>query len=82
MKVMKHNIIEYVSQIFNPHLFCFSLQNLTLEQDPFRPTSDDLAGFWDMVYIQVEHINTLFAELTALRKNGWVSIKPLVSKYE
>ena len=21
--------------------------------DPFVPTSDDLAGFWDMVYIQV-----------------------------
>ena len=23
------------------------------EHDPFVPTSEDLAGFWDMVYIQV-----------------------------
>ena len=23
--------------------------------DPFVPTSGDLAGFWDMVYIQVMH---------------------------
>ena len=24
------------------------------EHDPFVPTSDDLQGFWDMVYIQVK----------------------------
>ena len=35
------------------------------------PTSEDLAGFWDMVYIQVEHIHSLFAELSTLRQNGW-----------
>jgi len=51
--------------------------NLSFEEDPFVPTSEDLAGFWDMVYIQVEHINALFAELATLRKNGWVSKKPL-----
>merc|ERR1712020_168813 len=39
--------------------------------DPFVPTSEDLAGFWDMVYIQVEHIHSLFAELSTLRQNGW-----------
>ena len=54
------------------------LQNISREEDPFVPTSEDLAGFWDMVYIQVEHINALFAELATLRKNGWVSKKPLV----
>merc|ERR1712213_262035 len=41
------------------------------EEDPFVPTSEDLAGFWDMVYIQVEHIHSLFAELSTLRQNGW-----------
>merc|ERR1712158_345866 len=39
--------------------------------DPFVPTSGDLAGFWDMVYIQVEHIHALFAELQEIRANGW-----------
>ncbi|CAB4054496.1 unnamed protein product [Lepeophtheirus salmonis] len=45
--------------------------NSTIESDPFVPTSDDLAGFWDMVFIQVEHIHFLFAELVEIRKNGW-----------
>jgi len=44
---------------------------LTVEEDPFVPTPQDLAGFWDMVYIQVEHIHALFAELAQLRKDGW-----------
>ncbi len=49
----------------------FPPQTLTVEQDPFVPTPQDLAGFWDMVYIQVEHIHLLFAELAELRANGW-----------
>lgn len=52
------------------------------EEDPFVPTSEDLAGFWDMVYIQVEHIHSLFAELTEIRTNGWrkPEVKPEVKK--
>ena len=49
----------------------FSLQNSNPQEDPFVPTSEDLAGFWDMVYIQVEHIHSLFAELRTIRQNGW-----------
>ena len=60
------------------HCQCLLLQTISREEDPFVPTSEDLAGFWDMVYIQVEHINALFAELDTLRKNGWVPKKPLV----
>ncbi len=51
------------------------LQTLTVEEDPFVPTSGDLAGFWDMVYIQVEHIHTLFAELAKIRENGWKRVE-------
>ena len=51
--------------------FSFHLQTLTVAEDPHVPTNDDLAGFWDMVYIQVEHINALFKELTKIRQNGW-----------
>jgi hypothetical protein len=45
--------------------------NVTVEQDPHTPTCHDLAGFWDMVSIQVEHIHFLFSELAEMRKNGW-----------
>ena len=41
-------------------------------EDPFVPTSEDLAGFWDMVYLQVQHVNSLFADLYELRKNNWI----------
>ena len=51
--------------------FFFNFQKSNPEEDPFVPTSEDLAGFWDMVYIQVEHIHSLFAELSTLRQNGW-----------
>ncbi len=40
-------------------------------EDPFVPTSEDLAGFWDMVYLQVQHVNSLFADLYELRRNNW-----------
>lgn len=43
------------------------------------PTSEDLAGFWDMVYIQVEHIHSLFAELTVLRENGWKRVEEVIN---
>ena len=50
------------------------------EPDPYVPTPDDLAGFWDMVYIQVEHIHFLFAELRELRSNGWKRPEPVSKK--
>lgn len=46
-------------------------QNIKVEDDPFVPTQGDLAGFWDMVHIQVVHIHTLFAELRKFQKNDW-----------
>lgn len=44
---------------------------------------DDLAGFWDMVYLQVEEIDKMFSNLEDLKKNGWKMepvIKPVVVK--
>lgn len=35
------------------------------------PNPDDLQGFWDMVYLQVENVDALYAELDQLRANGW-----------
>ena len=32
---------------------------MTREEDPFVPTNMDLAGFWDMVHIQVIIVKTI-----------------------
>merc|ERR1712051_561138 len=53
--------------------------NTKVEDDPFVPTPGDLAGFWDMVHIQVVHIHTLFAELRKFQKNDWKRIPGEVS---
>jgi len=47
-----------------------------LSPDPstsLKTTSSDLAGFWDMVMIQVDDVNRLFEEIDQLRQNGWKS---------
>jgi hypothetical protein len=43
-------------------------------KEPFPTTSEDLAGFWDMVMLQVEHVNRLFEEITTLRAATWVEV--------
>lgn len=43
--------------------------------EPFPTTAQDLAGFWDMVMIQVDDIASLFDEINNLRQNNWTSIK-------
>ena len=48
------------------------LQNVSRDEDPFVPTCQDLAGFWDMVSIQVEQIHKRFDGLVELRRAGWV----------
>ncbi|KAH6930487.1 hypothetical protein HPB50_014081 [Hyalomma asiaticum] len=40
--------------------------------DPFPTTGSDLAGFWDMVMLQVDNVHTLFEELSVLKANNWV----------
>jgi hypothetical protein len=51
--------------------FCFQTQS---PDEPFPTTGQDLAGFWDMVTIQVDHIDLLFAEIKQLRDNNWVEV--------
>ena len=52
-------------------LFFLLFQSQNPMEDPFVPTSEDLAGFWDMVFLQVGHVNSLFADLYELRRNNW-----------
>nr|CAD7396658.1 unnamed protein product [Timema cristinae] len=47
-------------------------KNITRSQDEqFPTTSEDLAGFWDMVMLQVDHVYAMFEELNRLRSNNW-----------
>jgi len=55
---------------------CYKNINVSREEDPFVPTCQDLAGFWDMVSIQVDQIHRRFDGLVQLRRDGWVMKKP------
>ncbi|XP_043915198.1 disks large-associated protein 3 [Protopterus annectens] len=35
------------------------------------PTSQDLAGFWDLLQLSIEDVSVKFAELQQLKANGW-----------
>ncbi|CAH2981522.1 unnamed protein product [Chilo suppressalis] len=43
-------------------------------------TPADLAGFWDMVFMQVENIDMRFKKLEELKSRGWVEDKPVEVK--
>ncbi|KAI9583739.1 uncharacterized protein LOC119636069 isoform X1 [Glossina fuscipes] len=45
--------------------------------DKFPTTLDDLQGFWDMVYLQIDHVDSLFNEIEELKQNGWKKPKEL-----
>lgn len=44
--------------------------------EEFPTTSEDLAGFWDMVMLQVVQVNELFDQIEKLRKSQWQEIVP------
>ena len=50
---------------------CYKNINSQIEENQFIPSIEDLAGFWDMVYIQVKLIQNSFIELRKLRQNDW-----------
>ncbi|KAL5287498.1 DLGAP1 family protein [Megaselia abdita] len=41
-------------------------------EEKFHTTNGDLQGFWDMVYLQVEHVDSLYKEIQDLKANNWV----------
>ncbi|XP_008211483.1 disks large-associated protein 4 isoform X2 [Nasonia vitripennis] len=44
--------------------------------EEFPTTSEDLAGFWDMVMLQVVQVNDLFEQLDRSRKSQWQEVAP------
>ena len=61
------------------------LLNMLYAQNPNahpRPTSQDLAGFWDMLQLSIENISMKFDELHQLKANNWKQMDPLDKKVE
>ena len=56
----------------SPSIYFYSFQTQSGDE-AFCTTSTDLAGFWDMVMIQVEDVNQMFVEIEKLKQNGWKS---------
>ncbi|XP_063087982.1 disks large-associated protein 1 isoform X13 [Cavia porcellus] len=54
-------------------------ENLNPSAHP-RPTSQDLAGFWDMLQLSIENISMKFDELHQLKANNWKQTDPLDKK--
>ncbi|KAJ6643791.1 Disks large-associated protein 1 [Pseudolycoriella hygida] len=42
-----------------------------MPDEKFPTTSEDLQGFWDMLLLQVDHVDSLFAEIEEIKKNNW-----------
>ncbi|XP_075812219.1 disks large-associated protein 1 isoform X14 [Microtus pennsylvanicus] len=54
-------------------------ENLNPNAHP-RPTSQDLAGFWDMLQLSIENISMKFDELHQLKANNWKQMDLLDKK--
>ncbi|XP_071007981.1 disks large-associated protein 2-like [Oncorhynchus clarkii lewisi] len=51
-----------------------SIYNTIMEQDPSampRPTSQDLAGFWDLLQLSIDDVTAKFNELQQIKSNEW-----------
>lgn len=48
-------------------------KNITQSSDEqFPTTNEDLEGFWDMVKLQVDHVDRLFEDIERLRAANWI----------
>ncbi|KAL6478292.1 hypothetical protein MHYP_G00141270, partial [Metynnis hypsauchen] len=45
-----------------------------------RPTSQDLAGFWDLLQLSIDDVNSKFDELQKIKSNNWRLIESPVKK--
>lgn len=52
-----------------------SINQITRDMPP--PTPADLQGFWEMVLLQVDNVDSLYADLDKIRANGWKVRRPV-----
>ena len=51
-----------------------------LKEGEFVTLDDDLAGFWDMVCLQIDDIDNMFNKLHELKSNNWNTISTISVK--
>lgn len=62
------------------HLLVFSFQKPNPDE---RETKwEDLQGFWDIVKIQIDSVDDMFAEIELMKQNGWQEVTRVVSRVE
>lgn len=78
------NIVRILSLSFSRRIFqnrclnfldvlSFGFQN-QVPGEEFPTTNEDLAGFWDMVMLQVVQVNELFEQIEKLRSSQWQEV--------
>ncbi|KAK9503488.1 hypothetical protein O3M35_010033 [Rhynocoris fuscipes] len=50
------------------------------KDEDFPTTNEDLAGFWDMVMIQITEVFTQFEQIEKMRKNDWKNIESIIAE--
>ena len=57
------------------------IESTILKEGEFVTRDEDLAGFWDMVCLQIEDIHRMFVHLEELKSNNWqLLVSPVISK--
>uniref|UniRef100_A0A8C8F2Y0 Discs, large (Drosophila) homolog-associated protein 2b n=1 Tax=Oncorhynchus tshawytscha TaxID=74940 RepID=A0A8C8F2Y0_ONCTS len=67
-----------MSQKFQ-QLYWLCQQNLDPSAMP-RPTSQDLAGFWDLLQLSIDDVTTKFDKLQQMKNNDWRPLPPAIPK--
>lgn len=58
------------------HQFSGLVDNCEFRRGEKKTTSEDLRGFWEMIFIQVEDVDRKFLNLSAVEANGWNEVIP------
>ena len=62
------------------HQFSGLVDNCAYNRGEKKTTPEDLRGFWEMIYIQVEDVNRKFLNLSKVENSGWKFLNPIPSK--
>ena len=59
------------------HQFSGLVDNCEFSRGEKETTDQDLKGFWEMIFIQVEDVNNKFENLVKVEENSWKPLEPI-----
>lgn len=59
------------------HQFSGLVDNCEFNRGEKKTTHEDLRGFWEMIFIQVEDVDRKFSNLSKVEANGWKEVIPV-----